>query len=190
MGIKLENEIEFEYVMGLGAEWESHRERAHPHCGNYTAICEWKFHPTIWKRWPEIPALLLWAGEKQQCPEYRHSQSGALSNTHAHMHGYLPLPNICASFVYEQKMIFHGLQDIHPGIYLSCDSIAHTSQTYTPHTLKYTVHRHLLIKTHKAQMRAPPTRLAHIQVFALPPFAHVTVCCPHVSDSALTCFPT
>lgn len=148
MGTKLENEIEFEYVMGLGAEWESHRERAHPHCGNYTAICEWKFHPTIWKRWPEIPAMLLWAGEKQHCPEYRHGQSGALSQTHMHLctqpftrTGVCLFP-VSVPHLFNQKMILRGLQGLHTGIHLFPDPTAHTSQTYTPHTLEYTVHRH------------------------------------------------
>lgn len=164
-GIKLENKIEFEYLMGLGAEWGSHRESAHPHCGNYTAICEWKFHPTIWKRWLEIPAVLLWAGEKWQFPSIQAwtvgvsvsrflspspprvcacalSFSLSLSLTHSHIHRYLSLPNTCVSF--NQKMIPCGLQGMcmhaHTQGYIFPLWSYYTHNT--PCTLKYTLHRH------------------------------------------------
>lgn len=164
--------------MGLGAEWDSHGARAHPHCGNYTAICEWKFHPTIWKRWLEIPAALLWAGEKQPCPQHRHGQSGSLKHTgtHAcmpHVHRYPSLPSTCVSFN-QKMMILHDFQGIHTHRDIFPPILLHIPHKHTYHTPSNTHYTDtLLTKACKAQTHAHAGP-SHTQAHTLPPFAHIS----------------
>lgn len=161
-GIKLENKIEFEYLMGLGAEWGSHRESAHPHCGNYTAICEWKFHPTIWKRWLEIPAVLLWAGEKWQFPSIRAWPVGVLVSRSLSLYPFSFSFSLSHTLTYTDICLFpipvyHLIKKWFPVVCRACTCMhTHRDTSFllillytwhnTPCTLKYILHRHPLDK--------------------------------------------
>lgn len=208
-GIKLENKIEFEYLMGLGAEWGSHRESAHPHCGNYTAICEWKFHPTIWKRWLEIPAVLLWAGEKWQFPSIRAWPVGVLVSRSLSLSPSTPFPSLSLSHTHShtqisvfsqylcinQKMIPYGLQGMYvhahtQGYIFPLDPTIHVTQhtmhsqiyiTQTPSWQKHVNPRHILTQGYISYTNTYSSNSL---------YTYQGGTSSHASVSSLTCLPT
>lgn len=178
-GIKLENKIEFEHLMGLGVEWDSHRESAHPHCGNYTAM------------WMEIPSndleKMTWEPSCASRGGWKGAVSlaqawpvGSLKHTHTHTNvpSRLSLPHTCAP-LYTQKIILYGLQSVHAHIHTHLFPPypfrqPHKHTHHTPSNIPYTVN---LLTKHVNPSTCPP-KAFHIQAHTLPPFVHMVSILP------------
>jgi hypothetical protein len=129
--------------MGLGTEWDSHGERAHPHCGNYTAICEWKFHPTIWKRWLETPAVFTGRGRSSSASSPGTGSKGLsliLVYTLHPLHTQQHPPGLMYHLTSQKAMILHDLPgNLHSSVHKCMYMCTHThiyfllTPLHTPH---------------------------------------------------------